>query len=459
MDIRKATYNILKEYLIDDRKETPILPDRQFKLNVNSYRKDYGMNTPMNIDIIDEDGRKVIRELEVSHSKFDYMSPIHILIPNEDRMMIKYVKIEHYMSVPIKFRKLDKDGNLIPITSESEHIEIITKVLENLFPVEEYGERAVEELLKESNIKRFWIPAFTHKSSDPNVNKNYEKFEYIGDSVMESSFRYHLLRKFPNFGEGEYTSLSSHYLSKPEQAKLAYKLDLISAVKSDISANIDMAEDVLESLYGVLYLITNSRFINKFTDNIYGDSVEAKYRRQDHKTNVIQYFEKRGMKKPVEYEIVDDDTGNTTILLTIRPEDVDTLHKYLPGIEIVEEDGLLIISESEPHRIKKQSTANAYDIMYDIIEELGSFELDRTSMDQKYINCLDKVYGEYYTDYQVITLRNMKEGVSLAIQAKRKDSNRLDNIVSMTVPITSGKQQDRRGTISTFLNAICRSLR
>lgn len=114
--------------------------------------------------------------------------------------------------------------------------------------------------LTSPEVMDMWKMSFTSKRWDPNEDKNYEQLEYIGDSVMRLAFDTLVIEKHPQLKEAELTPLRIHYLSKAEQAKIATELKLHDFVRTPMSIDRSIQEDLLESLFGALYMIGNKVF-------------------------------------------------------------------------------------------------------------------------------------------------------------------------------------------------------
>ena len=465
--LRELDINVLEE--VDE--DIPAWPTRILDEQLDCYRitnnaipgkPPYGFNmtVPLNRRCMRQWGDKVKVEVQVSDNIFSYVSPMQLLRPDVNKMIVKSVKIPgSNMNGQVNFRRMGEDGQLEPTISDEQHKEIIKALLERLLPDETYGEGFHDRITGDQVMDLLWMPAFTHESYNPNIGMNYERLEFLGDAVMETSFRTYLVKKFPNFTQGEYTSMASHYLSTVEQSKLADNLGIMNAIRSNIVPNARMAEDVMEAFYGVLLHLTGFQVINKFTEEIYRDiDVDPRYRLQDHKTNVVQYFGRRSMLAPT--EVVNSPSRGQYQMRLVIPNrsDLDKLLEYIPQLSWSQSSDGYVIAEGEVRRSQRSASSSVYDVMFDIIEEFDTFELPIPQLDPQYQRCLDDVYGEHYHEYQVITLRDRPVDVTLAIQARNRTTNLLDNIITMTIPIFSGTQTERRGATLVFLRAICDAL-
>jgi dsRNA-specific ribonuclease len=113
-------------------------------------------------------------------------------------------------------------------------------------------------------LKRFWAPAFTHKSFNESKSGDYESLESYGDLVLKSVFIEVVTQYFKrDLTNVEINYFNAKYMSKEHQAQLSERLGLDKYVRYDPSIpNItkSIKEDVFESFIGALYKATNSVF-------------------------------------------------------------------------------------------------------------------------------------------------------------------------------------------------------
>lgn len=169
-------------------------------------------------------------------------------------------------------------------------------------------DQLVNTLLTEYNMDKYWIPAFTHISYDP--NSNYESLEFYGDRCMKSNFGLYVKDTYGNIyqTEDQLTKLSNHYLSKTILADLAKKFNMTEYVRLfGVESDIHINEDLTESFAGALLMAgddgqNNQGFSNfgrgnvlvyEYTAMLF-DSVEldSSIIEGDAKTQVKEIFDK-----------------------------------------------------------------------------------------------------------------------------------------------------------------------
>tara|TARA_X000001036_G_scaffold61611_1_gene51795 strand:- start:241 stop:960 length:720 start_codon:yes stop_codon:yes gene_type:complete len=109
--------------------------------------------------------------------------------------------------------------------------------------------------------KRLVKQAFTHKSINNSPRFNYERLEFLGDSVLDIVISRELMREFPDGDEGLLTQRRAALVQKPFLANIGRLLDLMDYLK--IEQNIDLTinkiadkqlANIFEALIGAIYL-------------------------------------------------------------------------------------------------------------------------------------------------------------------------------------------------------------
>lgn len=124
--------------------------------------------------------------------------------------------------------------------------------------------------------------AFTHKSYVGLFNitrhmpdKNNERLEFLGDSVLGYVVTSFLYKKYKNLKEGELSEIKAHLVCKTALSKIARELSFNKYLifgrgitEKEIVANDSVLEDTVEALIGAMYLDGGikkaTKFIHKF---------------------------------------------------------------------------------------------------------------------------------------------------------------------------------------------------
>ena len=113
--------------------------------------------------------------------------------------------------------------------------------------------------------------AFTHRSVQMTDKKgnpiNYERLEFLGDSILGSVIAAYLYKKVPSGSEGYLTQMRSKIVSREHLNELGKDLNLIRFVKSNIDqANIgdNIHGNIFEALIGAIFMDKGYNFCQKF---------------------------------------------------------------------------------------------------------------------------------------------------------------------------------------------------
>ncbi|MDR2966392.1 MAG: ribonuclease III [Methanobacteriaceae archaeon] len=165
------------------------------------------------------------------------------------------------------------------------------------------------------NNSKLYEMAFTHKSYGVNndLNYDYERLEFLGDSILSMLVSEYLYKKYAKKGEGKLTKLRSNYVC--EAALIYYSkilnLDKDIQVYSDEEMKITKNEvlsinaDVFESILGAIYLdqgIEKTREFLKKTVFNYIDKETIFF--NDYKSKIKEYGDAKEVS--IEYKLIEE---------------------------------------------------------------------------------------------------------------------------------------------------------
>lgn len=163
--------------------------------------------------------------------------------------------------------------------------------------------------------------AFLHRSANQKDKKgipmNYERLEFLGDSMLGTIISRHLYDEVPEGDEGYLTKMRSKIVSRKHLNELGKDLGLIHFVisripKSHFGENIH--GNVFEALVGAIYLDRGYRYCEKFIHERviepYVDIEQLEGKVISYKSLVIEWCQKQ--KKSFDYNVYED-TGNDTL--------------------------------------------------------------------------------------------------------------------------------------------------
>ncbi|MEL4306840.1 ribonuclease III [Joostella sp. CR20] len=160
--------------------------------------------------------------------------------------------------------------------------------------------------------------AFTHRSVNLKDEKglpiNYERLEFLGDTMLGSIISHYLYNEVPTGDEGYLTKMRSKIVSREHLNELGKDLDLIKFVKSKIPNEHfgdNIYGNVFEALVGAIFLDRGYHYCEKFIQNrlikpyVDIESLEGKI--ISYKSLIIEWCQKE--KKEFLYDTYEDN-GN-----------------------------------------------------------------------------------------------------------------------------------------------------
>lgn len=156
------------------------------------------------------------------------------------------------------------------------------------------------------NDKSLLDIAFTHKSySNENIvnkHQSYERFEYLGDAILEFLVSRYLFEIYPDKPEGELTKLRASIVCEFTLSKLSRELDLGNygyfsrGERNTGGPNRDsILCDMFESLLGAIYLDGGLEQADSFIKRLLLTDIEHKKLYYDSKSKLQEYSQKNNI--------------------------------------------------------------------------------------------------------------------------------------------------------------------
>ena len=159
----------------------------------------------------------------------------------------------------------------------------------------------------------FLIEALTHPSMKQidNSIKNYERLEFLGDSVLGFLISEMVFNKYTEYEEGNLAKVKAHVVSSGTLVKIANTLDLANYLimtqgeeNSGGRINPNNIENTMESLLAAIYLDSNINYVRKIVKKLWRESVESvDFSDADPKTYLQEFLQKKRLDIP-EYELI-----------------------------------------------------------------------------------------------------------------------------------------------------------
>jgi ribonuclease-3 len=169
--------------------------------------------------------------------------------------------------------------------------------------------------LKIVNVE-IYQKAFTHRSSnlkDDNGNSiNFERLEFLGDSMLSVVISALLFQSFPEAKEGTLTKYRAKIVSRENLNNIGEKLGLIEFIDGDIKANLgnNIHGNLLEALIGAIFIdrgyVKCKEFILEKIVTEYVDLDQLKHTILSYKGLLLEWGQKN--KKIVQFK-TDRDKG------------------------------------------------------------------------------------------------------------------------------------------------------
>lgn len=163
--------------------------------------------------------------------------------------------------------------------------------------------------------------AFTHSSvhilDRKGIPINYERLEFLGDSILGSIIATYLYNEVPKASEGYLTQMRSKIVSREHLNTLGKGLDLIRFIKSNVNqANVgtNIHGNIFEALIGAIYLDRGydvcQKFIHEKVLTPYVDIKRLEGKITSYKGLIIEWCQKK--KKKYIFESYED-SGNESV--------------------------------------------------------------------------------------------------------------------------------------------------
>ncbi len=160
----------------------------------------------------------------------------------------------------------------------------------------------LEQLCRRLNYqfqnKKLLKQALTHCSVG---SENYERFEFLGDSILSFVIANELFNKFPSLSEGELSRLRSFLVKGEMLAEIARELDLGNflflgqgELKSGGFRRASILADSLEAVFAAVFfdggvVVAQTVILNLFRSRL--DSADLSYCLKDAKTQLQEFLQ------------------------------------------------------------------------------------------------------------------------------------------------------------------------
>lgn len=150
--------------------------------------------------------------------------------------------------------------------------------------------------------------ALTHSSHTSDVDKNYERLEFLGDRVLGLTIAYLLYKIFPHEPEGSLSQRHTALVCKETVAMIAKRLELdkyMIVANEEIRDNENVLCDVCEAVIGSIYIDSDCDEAINFVQEHWRDLIDKNVAPpKDAKTRLQELAHMKGHGVPV-YKMVE----------------------------------------------------------------------------------------------------------------------------------------------------------
>ncbi len=128
-----------------------------------------------------------------------------------------------------------------------------------------------------TNNEHLYEIAFTHGSytAEYGLDYNYERLEFLGDSILSVIVSEYLYKKYPQYEEGKLTKLRANYVCQSALIYYSEELGLeeylkVAAEESNLTKNeiVSITADIFESFLGAIFLDQGMEFAKDYISKI-----------------------------------------------------------------------------------------------------------------------------------------------------------------------------------------------
>lgn len=182
--------------------------------------------------------------------------------------------------------------------------------------------RPIKELLTKMGIKTqnetLYEEALTHSSHNaintPGQHFDYERLEFLGDSLVGFVVGQLCYRLHPEMSEGDLSVLKSQFIRTEFEGGLGLELGLGDYVQvgpsytADPKKSLSLMEDIFESFTGALYLDKGFDVANEFLISLYYERIKnGKIEVSENPKSELQELLQADYKQAVTYRLIDEE--------------------------------------------------------------------------------------------------------------------------------------------------------
>lgn len=186
------------------------------------------------------------------------------------------------------------------------------------------------------NNEELYIIAFTHSSYSAkyDLDYDYERLEFLGDSVLNMLTSEYLQNLHPTYSEGKLTKLRANYVCQSALVVYSHENDLDKHIRLNLEDNaisdnevISITADIFESFLGAIYLDQGIEKAKEFlTMTVFPYIETKKIFFYDYKSTIKEYGDAQDVE--VCYELLEEHGAphDKTFVMRILVDGIDYGH-------------------------------------------------------------------------------------------------------------------------------------
>ena len=187
-------------------------------------------------------------------------------------------------------------------------------IFNNILKCWAFNMNLFEKFNIETENEELYDIAFTHGSyaTIHELDYDYERLEFLGDSVLSLIVSEYLFKKYPQYEEGKLTKLRANYVCQQALIYYSHELGLneyinISAEESNLTENevLSVTADIFESFLGAIFIDQGMEFAKDYiSKTIFKYIDEEKIFFFDYKSAIKEYGDAEELE--ISYDILEE---------------------------------------------------------------------------------------------------------------------------------------------------------
>lgn len=172
----------------------------------------------------------------------------------------------------------------------------------------------LEKFEIDTKNEKLYEIALTHSSysTSHDLDYNYERLEFLGDSVLNLVVSKYLYLKYPEYEEGKLTKIRANYVCQSALIYYSHEIGLqdylnISVEESNLTKNevLSITADIFESFLGAIYLDQGMDFAEDYISKIIFKHIDdERIFFTDYKSAIKEYGDANGVE--ITYEVLSE---------------------------------------------------------------------------------------------------------------------------------------------------------